>query len=48
MHIAWEDLQTLEALVRRGSVEAAGRELGLRHSTVSRRISALEGRLGAT
>ena len=48
MHIAWEDLQTLEALVRTGSVEAAGRELGLRHSTVSRRISALEGRLGAT
>ncbi len=48
MHISWEDLQTLEALVRTGSVEAAGRELGLRHSTVSRRVSALEGRLGAT
>ncbi|MCC6807061.1 MAG: LysR family transcriptional regulator [Deltaproteobacteria bacterium] len=48
MHISWEDLQTLEALVRTGSVEAAGRELTLRHSTVSRRIAALEGRLGAT
>jgi DNA-binding transcriptional LysR family regulator len=48
MHISWEDLQTLEALVRTGSVEAAGRELELRHSTVSRRIAALEARLGAT
>lgn len=48
MHISWEDLQTLEALVRTGSVEAAGRELALRHSTVSRRIAALEARLGAT
>jgi DNA-binding transcriptional LysR family regulator len=48
MHISWDDLQTLEALVRTGSVEAAGRELELRHSTVSRRIAALEGRLGAT
>jgi len=48
MHISWEDLQTLEALVRTGSVEAAGRELALQHSTVSRRITALEARLGAT
>lgn len=37
-----EGLQTLEALVRTGSVEAAGRELALQHSTVSRRIAALE------
>ena len=48
MHITWDDLQTLEALVRTGSVEAAGRELSLRHSTVSRRIAGLEARLGAT
>jgi DNA-binding transcriptional LysR family regulator len=48
MHISWEDLQTLEALVRTGSVEAAGRELSLRHSTISRRVVALETRLGAT
>ncbi|MBX3129346.1 MAG: LysR family transcriptional regulator [Polyangiaceae bacterium] len=40
MHISWEDLHTLEALVRTGSVEAAGRELALQHSTVSRRIAA--------
>ena len=45
MHMAWEDLQTLEALVRTGGVEAAGRALGLQHTTVSRRISALEDRL---
>jgi DNA-binding transcriptional LysR family regulator len=48
MHISWEDLQTLEALVRTGSVEAAGKELELRHSTVSRRIAGLEKHLGAT
>lgn len=48
MHITWEDLQTLEALVRTRSVEAAGRELELRHSSVSRRIAALEKHLGAT
>jgi DNA-binding transcriptional LysR family regulator len=47
MHISWDELQTVEALVRSGSVEAAGRELSLRHSSVSRRIAALEGRLGA-
>ncbi|MCP3098481.1 LysR family transcriptional regulator [Myxococcus sp. K15C18031901] len=44
MHISWDDLQTIEALVRTGSVEAAGRELSLRHSSVSRRIAALEAR----
>lgn len=48
MHISWDDLQTLEALVRTGSVEAAGRELARRHSTVSRRIAALEADLGAS
>ncbi|NTX66092.1 LysR family transcriptional regulator [Myxococcus sp. CA051A] len=46
MHISWDELQTIEALVRTGSVEAAGRELSLRHSSVSRRVAALEARLG--
>ena len=46
--MTWEDMQTLEVLVRTGSVEAAGRELALQHSTVSRRIAALESRLGAS
>ena len=26
MHIAWEDLQTVEALVRVGTIAGAGRE----------------------
>lgn len=47
MHIDWSDLQTLEALLREGTVEAASRALGLRHTSVSRRVTALEGRLGA-
>lgn len=47
MHIAWDDLQTIEALVRTGSVIGAGRELGLRHTSISRRIDALERTLGA-
>lgn len=42
MHIAWEDLQTVEALVRVGTIAGAGRELGLRHTSVSRRVDALE------
>ena len=46
MHIRWDELQTVEAVVRCGSVEAAGRELGLQHSSVSRRLAALERRLG--
>ncbi len=47
MHISWDELQTIEALVRTRSVEGAGRELSLRHSSVSRRIAALEERLAA-
>ena len=46
MHIAWDDLQTVEALVRTGSVVGAARELSLRHSSISRRIDALERALG--
>lgn len=42
MHIRWETLETLEALVRAGSLEAAARELGIKHSSVSRRIAAME------
>ncbi len=46
MHIGWDDLQTVEALVRTQGVAAAARELGVRHTTVSRRIEALEALLG--
>lgn len=45
MHIAWNDLQTIEALVRLGTVEGAARALGLTHSSVSRRLVALEAQL---
>lgn len=47
MQISWDEIQTVEALVRTGSIEAAGRELSLHPSSVSRRISAMEERLGA-
>lgn len=47
MHISWEELQTVEALVRTGSVVGAARELLLQHSTVSRRVDGVERRLGA-
>lgn len=46
MHIEWNDLQTVEALVRIGTVQGAANELALRHSSVSRRIEALEKSLG--
>lgn len=46
MHIAWDDLQTVEALVRAQGVAAAAKELGVRHTTVSRRVEALECSLG--
>jgi DNA-binding transcriptional LysR family regulator len=48
MHIDWNGLQTIEALVRTGSIQAAASELGLRHSSVSRRVDALERELGVS
>jgi DNA-binding transcriptional LysR family regulator len=47
MHLRWDDLQTVEALVRTGTVLGAARELELRHTSVSRRVDALEKTLGA-
>lgn len=47
MHIDWRDLETVEALVRTGSVVGAARALALRHTSVSRRVDALERALGA-
>ena len=46
MHIDWSGLQTVEALVRLGGVQAAAAELGLRHTSISRRVAALEASLG--
>ncbi len=42
----WDDLRFFLALAREGSVSGAGRTLGVKHTTVARRIRALEERLG--
>lgn len=46
MHIDWDEIRTVETLVRTGSIAAAARELGLQHSSISRRVDALERTLG--
>lgn len=46
-NIDWNDIQFCLAVVREGSVTAAARVLEVNHTTVSRRISALEKQLGA-
>lgn len=43
----WNDLRTVLAVARAGSLAGAARELALRHSTVFRRIEDAERRLGA-
>lgn len=43
----WNDLRYFLALAREGSVSGAGRVLGVEHTTVARRISALEKQLGS-
>jgi DNA-binding transcriptional LysR family regulator len=47
-NVNWDDLRYSFAVVREGSVTAAARKLGVNHTTVSRRVSALEQELGAT
>ena len=42
----WDDLRFFLALSREGSVSGAGRTLGVKHTTVARRVRALEDRLG--
>jgi DNA-binding transcriptional LysR family regulator len=42
----WNDLQTFLAVARKGSVLAASRWLGVNHSTVLRRLGALEAAMG--
>lgn len=47
MHmLAWDDLQHVLAVAEHGSLAAAARALGLNHTTVLRRVGALEKRLG--
>lgn len=43
---AWNDLELLLALARGGTLSAAARSLGVNHSTVYRRLGALEARSG--
>ncbi len=44
----WSDLRYFLAVQRAGTLAGAGRELGVEHTTVGRRIAALEEALGAT
>lgn len=43
----WDDLRLFAAIVRTGRMATAARELGIDHSTVSRRMTGLESSLGA-
>ena len=43
----WDDLRFFLALARQRTASAAGRELGVKHTTVARRVRALEQDLGA-
>lgn len=43
----WDDAQYVLALSRAGTIRAAAKSLGVNHTTVSRRISALENQLSA-
>jgi molybdate transport repressor ModE-like protein len=43
----WDHLRFFGELARSGSMAAAARSLGVEHTTVSRRIQALEKQLGA-
>jgi len=47
MAFDWDDLRYFLAVARTGRLTAAARRMGTDHATVSRRISALEGKLGA-
>lgn len=43
----WDDLRFFLALSREGSVSGAGRVLAVKHTTVARRIAALENQMGS-
>lgn len=44
--VDWDDLRSFLAIARSGSLQGAARALGVNHSTVFRRLNALEARLG--
>ncbi|HJU30330.1 MAG TPA: LysR family transcriptional regulator, partial [Hyphomicrobiaceae bacterium] len=43
---SWDDLRVLLAVARHGSLSGAARALGVNHSTVLRRVAALEAAIG--
>ena len=43
----WDDVRLFLAVAREGRLQAAGRALGLDHSTIARRVSGLEAAMGA-
>lgn len=43
----WDDLRIFLAIARAGTLLGAARALGVNHTTVARRLSALEGALQA-
>lgn len=43
---AWDDIRFFVAVARAGSLSGAARALGVEHSTVARRVSLLEARIG--
>jgi molybdate transport repressor ModE-like protein len=43
----WDDLKVFLAIARAGRISAAARQLGVEHSTIGRRLAALEDDLGA-
>ncbi|MBM3502625.1 MAG: LysR family transcriptional regulator [Alphaproteobacteria bacterium] len=45
-HLEWNDLRLVRAVVEAGSLLGAGKALGINHSTVLRRLEAIETRLG--
>ena len=47
MPVDWSDLKYLLALKRAGTLAGAARQLAVDHSTVSRRLAALEGAIGS-
>ena len=46
--IRWDDLQIVLAIAESGSLSGAGRQLGLSHATVFRRLNDMEERLGVS
>ena len=45
--VDWDGLRVFLAVARTGRISAAARKLGVEHTTVSRRLAALETALGA-